>query len=253
MTHATDPARTLIGVGVGPGDPELVTLKAARILSSADVVLVPATEKSAERPGRAEAIVRAACPQIAGRIERIPFSMAQRRGIGEKRTASWKVSADAAVAAFEARATTVALATVGDPAVFSTFSYLRGNVEERLPDVEVTLVPGITAMQALAAASRTPLVEGREVLALVPATVGPEKLGQVLDVADSVTVYKGGRTLPAVLDQIRERGRDAVLGTDVSMESEELIELADVAEGRTLPYFSTVMSTPARSTTGGSL
>ena len=159
MTHATDPARTLIGVGVGPGDPELVPLKAARILSSADVVLVPATEKSAERPGRAETIVRAACPQIAGLIERIPFSMAQRRGIGEKRTASWKVSADAAVAAFEAGATTVALATVGDPAVFSTFSYLRGNVEERLPDVEVTLVPGITAMQALAA---LPLPEGAE-------------------------------------------------------------------------------------------
>lgn len=253
MTHAIDPARRLIGVGVGPGDPELVTLKAVRILSTADVVLVPATEKSAEGPGRAEAIVRATCPDLSGEIRRIPFSMAQRRGIGHKRTESWKVSADAAVAAFEAGARTVALATVGDPAVFSTFSYLRGNVEERLPDVDVALVPGITAMQALASASRTPLVEGREILALVPATVGPEKLGQVLDLADSVTIYKGGRTLPAVLDQIRERGRDAVLGTDVSMDTEELTGLDEVSEGTTLPYFSTVMSAPARTTTGGSL
>lgn len=253
MTHATDLARRLIGVGVGPGDPELITLKAARILSTADVVLVPATEKSADGPGRAEAIVRAACPQIRGQIRRIPFSMAQRRGIGRKRTESWRASADAAVAAFESGAATVALATVGDPAVFSTFSYLRGNVKQRLPDVDVTLIPGITAMQALAAASRTPLVEGREVLALVPATVGPEKLGQVLDVADSVTIYKGGRTLPAVLEQIDARGRDAVLGTDVSMETERLIGLDEVGEGQTLPYFSTVMSAPRRQTTGGSL
>jgi precorrin-2/cobalt-factor-2 C20-methyltransferase len=253
MSHAINPARRLIGVGVGPGDPELVTLKAARILREADVVLVPATEASAEGPGRAEQIVLAACPDLPGELRRIPFSMAQRRGIGHKRTESWRASADAAIDAFEAGAHTVALATVGDPAVFSTFSYLRGNVEERMPDVEVSLVPGITAMQALATATSTPLVEGREILALVPATVGPEKLGQVLDLVDSVTIYKGGRTLPAVLEQIRSRGRDAVLGTDVSLDSEQLIGLDDVAEGQTLPYFSTVMSAPARTTTGGSL
>ena len=75
----------------------------------------------------------------------------------------------------------------------------------------------------------------------------------MLDLVDSVTIYKGGRTLPAVLEQIRGRGRDAILGTDVSLGSERLIGLDEVAEGATLPYFSTVMSAPARTTTGGSL
>ncbi len=253
MSHATHPAHSLVGVGVGPGDPELVTLKAVRVLSRADVVLVPATEASADGPGRAEQIVRAACPTLRGQIVRVPFSMAQKRGVGPARIESWQASADAAIAAFEAGAGTVALATVGDPGVFSTFSYLRGSVEERMPGVRVSLVPGITAMQALAAAATTPLVEGHEILALVPATVGPETLGQVLDLADSVTVYKGGRTLPAVLDQIRRRGRDAVLGTDVSLDSEQLMGLEEVAEGATLPYFSTVMSAPVRTMTGGSL
>ncbi|AZZ40056.1 precorrin-2 C(20)-methyltransferase [Acidipropionibacterium jensenii] len=253
MTHAMNPVRRLVGVGVGPGDPELVTLKAARILSEADVVLVPATETSGDGPGRAEMIVRAACPQLRGDLRRVPFSMSQRRGIGHKRAESWRASADAAIAAFDAGAHTVALATVGDPGVFSTFSYLRGNVEERMSDVEVTMVPGITAMQALSAATATPLVEGREILALVPATVGVEKLGEVLDLVDSVTVYKGGRVLPAVLEQIRSRGRDAVLGTDVTLDSQQLVGLDDVAEGTTLPYFSTVMTAPSRTTTGGSL
>ncbi|WP_249888516.1 SAM-dependent methyltransferase, partial [Salmonella enterica] len=76
----------------------------------------------------------------------------------------WQVSSDAVVTAFDEGARTVALATVGDPTVFSTFTYLRANVEERLPDVTVELSPGITAMQALSAASGRPLVEGKEIL-----------------------------------------------------------------------------------------
>ncbi|MDO4412879.1 precorrin-2 C(20)-methyltransferase [Cutibacterium sp.] len=258
MTHAPvhpdqKSGRTLIGVGVGPGDPELVTLKTVRILREADVILVPYTEATTDGPGRAETIITAVAPQIAERIERVPFSMRERSGVGEKRKASWQVSADAAVTAFDAGARTVALATVGDPTVFSTFTYLRANVEQRLPDVTVELSPGITAMQALSAASGHPLVEGKEILALVPATVGMEKLGQVLDLVDSVAIYKGGRKLPEVADQLRQRSRQAVIGTDVTLESEHIITLDQVTDAQTLPYFSTVLTTPERTTTGGKL
>ena len=176
MNDAT--SRTLFGVGVGPGDPELVTVKTVRILREADVILVPYTEATTDGPGRAESIITAVAPDIAGRIRRIPFSMRERSGVGEKRKASWQVSSDAVVTAFDEGARTVALATVGDPTVFSTFTYLRANVEERLPDVTVELSPGITAMQALSAASGRPLVEGKEILALVPATVGIANLGR---------------------------------------------------------------------------
>ena len=150
--------RTLIGVGVGPGDPELVTLRTVRILREADVILVPYTEATTDGPGRAETIITAVAPEIVERIKRIPFSMRERSGVGEKRRASWQVSADAAITAFDEGARTVALATVGDPTVFSTFTYLRANVEERLPDVSVELSPGVTAMQALSAASGRPLL-----------------------------------------------------------------------------------------------
>ena len=245
--------RTLIGVGVGPGDPELVTLRTVRILREADVILVPYTEATTDGPGRAETIITAVAPEIVERIKRIPFSIRARSGVGEKRRASWQVSADAAITAFDEGARTVALATVGDPTVFSTFTYLRANVEERLPDVSVELSPGVTAMQALSAASGRPLVEGKEVLALVPATVGMEKLCQVLDLVDSVAIYKGGRKLPDVVEQLRQRDRQAVIGTDVTLESEQIVTLGEVADTQALPYFSTVLTTPERTITGGKL
>ena len=222
--------RTLIGVGVGPGDPELVTLRTVRILREADVILVPYTEATTDGPGRAETIITAVAPEIVERIKRIPFSMREKSGVGEKRRASWQVSADAAITAFDEGARTVALATVGDPTVFSTFTYLRANVEERLPDVSVELSPGITAMQALSAASGRPLVEGKEILALVPATVGKEQPGQ-----------------------LRQRDRQAVIGTDVTLESEQIVTLGEVADTQALPYFSTVLTTPERTITGGKL
>ena len=242
----------LIGVGVGPGDPDLLTLKAQAALRDADVILVPATETSGDDAGRAEQVVLAACPDAAGKLQRVPFSMAQRRGVGEKRRESWEASARAAEAAFAAGATTVAFATVGDPSVYSTFSYLAAHVQAVVPGLAVSVVPGITAMQALAAASLTPLVEGRESLSLVPATAGMEAVSAALEHSDTVVAYKGGRQLAALLAVVRDAGRDGVLGIDIGLPGETITPLADVDVAQA-PYFSTVLVAPVRTRTGGAL
>ncbi|MBK8469465.1 MAG: precorrin-2 C(20)-methyltransferase [Actinomycetales bacterium] len=245
-------ARTLIGVGVGPGDPELVTRKAVAVFVRADVILVPSTEASGDDPGRAEQIVLAACPDAAGKLRRVPFSMAQRRGVGSKRRQSWRASAQAAVDAFQAGAATVAFATVGDPSVYSTFSYLAAEVQAVVPDVDVSVVPGITAMQALAAASLTPLVEGRESLTLVPATAGLDAVGAALDHSDTVVAYKGGRQLSDMLALIQGHGRDGVLGVNVGLPGQTITPLSEVT-AESAPYFSTVLVAPRRTSTGGAL
>lgn len=267
--HADAPGvaepRRLIGVGVGPGDPDLVTVKAVRALAAADVVLVPETETSrAHGPGsadgtggagRAERIVLCCCPEAAPAIRRVPFSMADRSGVTNRRRAAWETSADAALAAYESGARTVALATVGDPSVYSTFSYLAGTVRHALPDVAVEVIPGITAMQALAAASGTPLVEGTEVLALVPITAGLAALDDALSSADTVVAYKSARRMPDVVRRLRAAGRDAttVIGTDVSLPEERLVRLADLGDPQSAPYFCTVLSAPVRDRIGGRL
>jgi len=242
----------LFGIGVGPGDPELITVKAVHALRHCERILVPATEASGSGAGRAETIVLAACPDVAERIVRIPFSMADRTGVTKRRAASWQASADQAVASFDAGATTIGFATIGDPSVYSTFSYLASSVREKVADLRVEVIPGITAMQALAAASLTPLVEGRESLTLVPVTAGLAAVGAALEHADTVVAYKGGRQLADLLALVHDRGLDGVLGVNVGLPGQTITPLSEV-KATSAPYFSTVLVAPRRTTTGGAL
>ena len=110
-------APVLAGIGVGPGDPDLVTVKAVRVLCEADLVLVPVMA-TGER-GRAEATVRAHVTH--DRITRVPFALTEGAGMAERESA-WDAAADTAVAAFTGGASVVAFATIGDPNVYSTFT-----------------------------------------------------------------------------------------------------------------------------------
>lgn len=239
---------TLVGVGVGPGDPELLTVKAIKYLRQADQVLVPETEESSGKVGRAEAVVLGAVPEA--KIRRVPFSMRDRSGVTSRRKEAWLSSAEAALEAFANGASVVVFATIGDPSVYSTFSYLAGHVREQLPELSTVVVPGITAMQTIAAESRTPLCEGKETLALIPATAGDDHLRAVLGVADTVVTYKGGRRLKEIASVAEELGREGVVGIQLATEEQEILALSEAEAG---PYFSTVLLPATRTKIGGRL
>ncbi len=236
----------LVGVGVGPGDPEHLTLKALRVLQSADRVFVPQTDGPAAsgEPGRAERVV---APHVdADRIERLTFAM-QDDGA---RAGNWD-RAGAAIAAVCGQGGTAVFATVGDPNVYSTFTYVAHTVRALVPDLRVESVPGIMALQDLAARSGTVLVEGDERLALVPASAGEDALREAIRDFESVVVYKGGRRLQQVLDAVAEPDRldAAVYGAELGQEGEEV----GAAAGRTRgPYMSTVLLPPPRDAERGS-
>ena len=234
----------LVGVGVGPGDPEHITLKAVRELQAADRVFVPETDATAASVGRAERIVSAHVPSF--RMQRLRFAMND----AQARAGNWD-RAGQAVAAVLRRDETAAFATIGDPNLYSTFTYIANTVRALVPDVEITTVPGITAMQDLAARTGIVLAEGAEPVVLMPYTAGDEPLRAALDRGDTVVVYKGGRHLPRLLDTVKASGRidDAVYGEELGS-AEQTLGPAGRQAGDG-PYMSTVIVPASRNGSRG--
>ncbi|WP_406328956.1 precorrin-2 C(20)-methyltransferase [Streptomyces sp. NBC_00203] len=230
----------LIGVGVGPGDPELVTVKGVNALRTAEVVVVPVMD-TLER-GRAEATVLHYVPEE--KVVRVVFALNERSDRG-RREAAWD-AAGARVAELLKKHAVVAFATIGDPNVYSTFTYLAHTIGELVPGTRIETVPGITAMQDLAARSGAVLTEGTEPLTLVPVTAGAEVLKDALNGPGTVVAYKFGRQAQEVAEALRETGRidDAVWGSALGLE-EESIRPAGELDGGPLPYLSTLIA-PAR-------
>jgi precorrin-2/cobalt-factor-2 C20-methyltransferase len=246
--------RTLIGVGMGPGDLELVTLKAVRVLRTAHRVLVPVLAE--EEPGRAEATVRAHLDDPGDpRVRRVVFALDDREGVTPRREAAWEAAADAVVAAFAEGCAEVAFATIGDPNVYSTFGYLAGTVRDRLPDVLVRTVPGIMAMQDLAMRAGVSLCQGEESLALFPMTAGLDRYRDLLRAVDTVVAYKGGRHLPELLAVLEAEGRldQAVVGSGLGLPGERVTWARQVPPGTRAPYLTTVVAPPRRVRRGGRL
>ncbi|MET7285225.1 precorrin-2 C(20)-methyltransferase [Streptomyces sp. NPDC005573] len=231
----------LVGVGMGPGDPELVTVKGVGALRAAEVVVVPVMD-TGER-GRAEATVaHYVAPE---KIVRVVFALNERTDRA-RREAAWD-AAGARVAALLTEHRSVAFATIGDPNVYSTFTYLAQTVAELVPDAVIETVPGITAMQDLAARSGAVLTEGTEPLTLVPVTAGVAALKEALAGPGTVVAYKFGRQAAEVAEALRETGRidDAVWGSALGL-AEESVRPAAELDGAPLPYLSTLIAPPRR-------
>ena len=243
----------LVGIGVGPGDPDLLTVAAVREFTAAGRVFVPVL--ASDVAGRAEAVVRAHLTH--DRLERLVFALNDDvTGSQRRRHQLWDAAATRVVHYLREHGGTAVFATLGDPSVYSTFGYLARTVRELLPGVRIRTIPGITAMQAAASAMGVTLVEGIESLTLVSLSRGLRTLDEALDAASrrnsTVVAYKGGSRLVQVREWVESAGAldRAWCAEHLGTPDERITRLR---ETDTAAYLSTIVVLPPRNGRGAQL
>lgn len=219
----------LYGVGVGPGDPELLTLKAVRVLREADVVLVPDSVKADKT-----ALHIASAYLQNKTVETVTTPMVRDKAVVD---AAYTAAAGRICALLD-QGRQVAFLTLGDPTVYSTYMYIHEKVLARGYDVEV--VPGVPSFCAAAARLNLSLCQGSEPLLIVPASHGAEGL---LDVKANKVFMKAGKSILELQSQLRDRGLldHAAMVENCSMENERVYpRFADLQEAS--GYFSLVIA-----------
>nr|WP_237417991.1 precorrin-2 C(20)-methyltransferase [Actinomadura rayongensis] len=223
----------MYGVGLGPGDPELITLKAARLIEAADVVVFHAA-----RHGRSHARAIAAAHLHDGQIEEPLIYPVTTEATTDYRTVMEAFYEDCArrlAVHLDAGRDVVVLAE-GDPFFYGSYMHLHKRLAGRYP---TTVVPGVTSIAGASAELGRPLVERDETLTVLPGTLGDDALADRLRAADSAVVLKLGRTFTAVRTALEraERLDDAWYVEHATTGDQRIERLADVAAD-TVPYFS---------------
>ncbi|MFD7584913.1 precorrin-2 C(20)-methyltransferase [Kitasatospora sp. NPDC059811] len=229
-------AGRLYGVGLGPGDPSLVTVRAAELIGKADVVAYHSA-----RHGRSIARSIAERYLTGGQIEEklvYPITVETTDHPGGYRGAldDFYEEAAARLAAHLDAGRDVVVLAEGDPLFYGSYQHMHKRLAHRYP---TEVVPGVTSVSAAAARLGQPLTEAEETLTVIPGTLPEEELTARIAAADSAVIMKLGRTFPAVRRALERAGRldDAQYVERAFMDGERILPLAEV-EGETVPYFS---------------
>jgi precorrin-2/cobalt-factor-2 C20-methyltransferase len=223
-------------VGVGPGDPELITLKAARILAEADVIFAPTC--AGGRLGIAiEIVAPLGLPAAKFREVALPMSR-DRDAVGGAYQA-----AVAEIACELEGGRIVAWVTAGDPLFYGTSLYVLEELRRFMPAVRMEVVPGVTSMSAAAARAGLDLARLDDGLLVIPAAYGLERLPKSLDEFSTICLLKVNSVFDSLLDRLRSIPQPfhAVYVERVGMPGERVVTDLDSLRGQKLPYFSMVL------------
>ena len=231
MSEGGPAAGTMWGLGVGPGDPELITLKALKILRAAAVLAYPAPEEG-------ESMARSI---VAGHLPGGQHEIAIRMALEPGRFPSERVydRAAAEIGAHLEAGRDVAVLCEGDPFFYGSFMYLFARMADHFP---VEVVPGVTSLVACADVLGAPLAARDDVLTVVPATLEEDELRRRLADTDAAAIIKVGRHLAKVRRALEAEGLAgrARYVEHATMASQRVLPLAEVDEAGA-PYFSMVL------------
>lgn len=214
----------LYGIGVGPGDPELLTIKAAKILGRVDLILAASSTKNDD--SLALDITRPHLKENA-RVIRLGFPMSRHEATLQS---AWEENARLVLDELE-QGRDAAFLTLGDPLLYSTFAYLLRKLRTLAPKQPVTVVPGITSFQAVAAATQTVLAESAQNLLILPGIRDAGELRKSLEGADNAVILKAYTNFSAIREELRTfpRSTHCVFASKVGMKDQFITRSLDEA------------------------
>jgi precorrin-2/cobalt-factor-2 C20-methyltransferase len=239
---------TLYAIGVGPGDPELITLKGLRRLQSASVILVPQKDSSTE--SQAYRIAKTYINPERQKILFLPLPMTKDL---KRLNSAWEEILKKVIPVLEAGQDMVYI-LVGDPFFYGTFIYLFKLLKSRSPSIPIEVIPGISSIQAASAWVQWPLAVAEERVAILPATYEEGEFGdysgragpispflrQTLEQFDTVVLMKIHRVFDKVLNLLEELGlvENTIYVEKVGFPEERMVRDLRTLRGRELPYLS---------------
>ena len=224
----------LYGVGIGPGDPQYLTLRAADVLRSVDVIFTVISQNASSSVSRS--VVEYLKPR--GEIRLQVFSMSRDRA---ERDAQVQANAEAIITELRA-GRNCAFATLGDAMTYSTFGYVLDIIRKAIPDLKLEIVPGITSFATLTAKAGAVLVENGEQLRVIPSFKTDMAAGLDFPKGSTTILLKTYRSRKALVERLRrEEDVEILYGEHLAMDGQTLLTDLDAIADRPEEYLSLIM------------
>ncbi len=221
------------GIGVGPGDPELMTVKGARILKESPVVMIPEAKKNG-----GSIAFEIAREYIGEKTETVFFEFPMVHDRGKIMEAAAGMARR--VEEYIGQGKDVAFITLGDSSLYSTYGYVLECLDEK---IEVETIPGITSYSTVAATANRQLAVGNEILSIIPATADPKRIEMAMEAAGGIVIMKASHEPERITRLLKEGGylEHSVLARKVSMEAGELRKDVEAALKDGKDYLTTII------------
>jgi precorrin-2/cobalt-factor-2 C20-methyltransferase len=223
------------GVGVGPGDPELLTVKAVKVIGAADVIIAPQTEK--KENSTALTIAKPFLKADVAIVKMVFPMLFDRTAL----SAAWEDNKNTILELLTAGKKVIFL-TLGDPMFYSTYIYVFQLLENCGYPIET--IPGVPAFCAIGSKLGYPLAEGDDILSVIPATIPEEKMDRALAMADNVVLMKVYKNFQQVIAKLQRHGLadHAVMISRCGLDGEQIVrDLKDIGEEK-INYLSTILA-----------
>ena len=224
------------GIGVGPGDPELLTVKAIKAIEQVDVLIAPKTEKK-----EGSVALTIAKPYLKDEVKIIYQVFPMVKDFAQNSQELWETNKQEIISLLQA-GKNVAFLTLGDPMFYGTYIYIFRLLKEE--GINIQTIPGVPAFAAIGSKVAYPIVDGDDILSIIPATASQENIEKALAASDNAVLMKVYKNANEIIDLLEKNdmAQQAILVSRVGLDGEKVITDLQSHKDEKLNYLSTILT-----------